>query len=91
MMTVTADTTLFRDGYIAALSGHSRGSTLDLEGVFAAGTAKQFGVNVHTGNGQVTRIGYDTTTQTVFIDRTRSGDVTFDPTFGGVQSAPLST
>jgi levanase len=67
----------------------TRGSTLDLEGVFAAGTAKQFGVNVHTGNGQRTTIGYDTTTQTVFIDRTKSGDVAFDPTFGGRQSAPL--
>ncbi len=65
------------------------GPTLDLDGVFAAGTAKQFGVNVHTGNGQLTQIGYDTSTNQVYIDRTKSGDVSFDPTFASVQRAPL--
>jgi fructan beta-fructosidase len=65
------------------------GPTLDLNGVFAPGTAKQFGVNVHTGNGQQTQIGYDTTTHEVYIDRTKSGDVSFDPTFASVQRAPL--
>jgi levanase len=65
------------------------GPTLDLNGLFAPGTAKQFGVNVHTGNGQQTQIGYDTTTHEVYIDRTKSGDVSFDPTFASVQRAPL--
>jgi levanase len=65
------------------------GPTLDLDGVFAPGTATQFGVNVHVGNGQQTQIGYDTTTHEVYIDRTKSGDVSFDPTFAGVQRAPL--
>ncbi len=66
------------------------GATLDLDGVFAPGTAATFGVNVHTGNGELTRIGYDTTTAQVFIDRTKSGNTTFDPTFGGIQHAPLA-
>jgi levanase len=44
---------------------------------------------VHVGNGQQTQIGYDTTTHEVYIDRTKSGDVSFDPTFAGVQRAPL--
>jgi levanase len=65
------------------------GPTLDLDGVFAPGTATQFGVNVHVGNGQQTQIGYDTTTHEVYIDRTKSGDVSFDPTFAGVHRAPL--
>ena len=56
------------------------GATLDLDGVFAPGTATTFGVNVHTGNGELTRIGYDTSTAQVFIDRTKSGNTTFDPT-----------
>ena len=65
------------------------GATLELAGIFEAGSAKQFGVNVHTGNGELTQIGYDTTTHQVYIDRTKSGDVTFDPTFSVRQTAPL--
>ena len=42
------------------------------------------------GAGQYTQIGYDTTTHAVYIDRTNSGDVSFDPTFSGVQTAPLA-
>ena len=65
------------------------GPTLELAGTFEAGSAKQFGVNVHTGNGELTQIGYDTTTGQVYIDRSKSGDVTFDPNFSVRQSAPL--
>ncbi|KAF7593921.1 hypothetical protein BBP40_010623 [Aspergillus hancockii] len=39
---------------------------------------------------QQTRVGYDFTTKQVFIDRTKSGDVSFDNTFGSVYYAPLS-
>jgi fructan beta-fructosidase len=65
------------------------GATLDLDLTFAVHSAQQVGVDVHTGNGQYTRIGYDTATYQLFIDRTHSGDVTFDPTFSGTQSAHL--
>ena len=65
------------------------GATLELDGIFEAGSAKQFGVNVHTGDGQYTQVGYDATTHQVYIDRSASGDVTFNPTFGGRQTAPL--
>jgi levanase len=65
------------------------GPTLDLDAIFKPGSAKQFGFNVHVGNGQLTRIGYDTTTSTVYIDRSGSGNVSFNPSFSGVQSAPL--
>jgi fructan beta-fructosidase len=66
------------------------GPILDLDETFAAGNASQFGLNVHVGNGQQTQIGYDTTTHEVYIDRTKSGDVSFDPTFASVQRAPLA-
>ena len=55
---------------------------------FRAGSAEQFGINVRAGNGQVTQIGYDTTTDEVYVDRTRSGKI-IDPTFGAVHRAPL--
>ena len=65
------------------------GATLELAGIFEAGSAKQFGVNVHTGKGQFTQIGYDITTHQVYIDCSKSGDVTFDPTFSVRQTPPL--
>ena len=71
------------------ISAGISGPTLDLDATFAPGTASQFGLNVHTGGGQLTQIGYDTTTHEVYIDRTKSGDVSFDPTFASVQRAPF--
>jgi levanase len=66
------------------------GSTLELEADLTAGTATGFGLDVRTGAGQRTRIGYDTATSEVYIDRNSSGAVDFDPTFPGVQRAPLA-
>ncbi|KAL2812633.1 glycosyl hydrolase family protein [Aspergillus granulosus] len=37
-----------------------------------------------------TRVGYDFSTREVFVDRTRSGDVSFDNMFASVYRAPLS-
>ncbi|HEX4671159.1 MAG TPA: GH32 C-terminal domain-containing protein [Solirubrobacteraceae bacterium] len=67
-----------------------QGETLDLQADLRAGSATRFGLNVRVGAGQFTQIGYDTTTHEVYIDRTNSGDVSFDPTFSGVQTAPLA-
>lgn len=66
------------------------GAALEIQADLDAGSADQFGLDVHTGNGQHTRIGYDTTTGEVYVDRTASGVVDFDPTFPGVQTAPLA-
>lgn len=65
-----------------------RGSALELQADLTPGTADRAGLAVRTGAGQHTRIGYDTTTGEVYIDRTASGATDFDPTFGGVQRAP---
>ncbi|KAL2814517.1 glycosyl hydrolase [Aspergillus cavernicola] len=52
----------------------------------------EFGIIVRATKdlSQQTRVGYDFATQRVFIDRTRSGDISFDDTFASIYSAPLS-
>jgi beta-fructofuranosidase/levanase len=46
-------------------------------------------VRSNKNGSQVTVIGYDTSTQQLFIDRTNSGDANFDPVFPGTYSAAL--
>ncbi|MGW0710542.1 GH32 C-terminal domain-containing protein [Streptomyces sp. NPDC002643] len=67
------------------------GKALDIEATFSLDDADRFGLKVRTGSGgEETVIGYDTTTQELYVDRTRSGAVDFHSTFaGGVQTAPL--
>ncbi|MGW2618321.1 GH32 C-terminal domain-containing protein [Streptomyces sp. NPDC001500] len=65
------------------------GSALELQADLSPGSADRSGLDVRTGAGQRTRIGYDTATGEVYIDRTAAGATDFDPTFGGVQRAPL--
>jgi len=65
------------------------GRTLDLDVRLRAGTAEDFGIAVHVGNGQQTRIGYDTSTGELYIDRTRSGTTAFDANFAAVHRAEL--
>jgi levanase len=55
------------------------------------GDAERFGLKVHSGPGQGTVIGYDTTTGELYVDRARSGRVDFSPDFPAVQRAPLAT
>ncbi|KAL4863628.1 hypothetical protein BDV12DRAFT_206332 [Aspergillus spectabilis] len=53
--------------------------------------ARQFGITVRGPKDftQHTRIGYDFSTKQVFVDRTKSGDTSFDSTFADVYYAPL--
>jgi fructan beta-fructosidase len=67
-----------------------QGSALELQANLTAGTASNFGLDVRTGSRQRTRIGYDTTSGEVYIDRTGSGAVDFDPTFSSTEHAPLA-
>jgi levanase len=66
------------------------GATLELQADLIAGTADRFGLDVRTGGGQRTSIGYDTATREVYLDRTASGASDFDPSFATVQRAPLA-
>ncbi|MGW0494303.1 GH32 C-terminal domain-containing protein [Streptomyces sp. NPDC003007] len=68
----------------------AQGKALDIEATFSLEDAERFGLKVRTGaGGEETVIGYDTTTQELYVDRTRSGAVDFHSTFPGVQTAPL--
>ncbi|MEU1180133.1 GH32 C-terminal domain-containing protein [Streptomyces sp. NPDC005820] len=68
------------------------GKALDIEATFTPGSAERFGLKVRTGaDGRETVIGYDTTTQELYVDRTHSGAVGFSSAFPGVQRAPLTT
>ncbi|KAJ5967924.1 hypothetical protein N7501_004172 [Penicillium viridicatum] len=57
-----------------------------------SGNSSEFGIVVAATKDytQQTRVGYNFDTQEVFIDRSQSGDVSFDATFAGTYSAPLS-
>jgi fructan beta-fructosidase len=65
------------------------GAALKIDATLDGGSANQYGLEVRTGEGQQTAIGYDRTTGDVYIDRSNSGNVTFDPAFTGLQQAPL--
>ncbi|MFF9817753.1 GH32 C-terminal domain-containing protein [Streptomyces sp. NPDC014006] len=68
----------------------AKGKALDIEATFSLEDAERFGLKVRTGaRGEETVIGYDTTTQELYVDRTRSGAVDFNSTFPGAQRAPL--
>ncbi|WTW23673.1 GH32 C-terminal domain-containing protein [Streptomyces sp. NBC_00019] len=72
------------------ISRAAKGKALDIEATFSLKDAERFGLKVRTGaGGEETVIGYDTTTQELYVDRTRSGAGDFNSTFPGVQTAPL--
>lgn len=68
------------------------GKTLDTTLTFSESEANQFGIIVQATSdmSEQTRIGYDFSTQEVFINRTISGEVGFDDTFADTYFAPLA-
>lgn len=68
----------------------ANGDELEVQAQLSAGTASTFGLNVRTGNGQYTQIGYDTSTGELYVDRSKSGDTSFSSAFNGRNSAPLA-
>jgi fructan beta-fructosidase len=67
-----------------------RGNALEIVAELEAGTASEFGLTVRAGGGEETVIGVDPTSRQLFVDRTRSGDVSFHKDFPGRQTAPLA-
>lgn len=58
---------------------------------FNPGDATGVGFKVHTGqNGEETIIGYDSVSGEVYIDRTKSGDSSFNSSFAAIHRAPLA-
>ncbi|MEU5198281.1 GH32 C-terminal domain-containing protein [Streptomyces scabiei] len=88
----TAATTVVTNTSQALIGPAAHGKALDIEATFSLKDAERFGLKVRTGTaGEETVIGYDTTTQELYVDRTRSGAVDFNGTFPGVQAAPMKT
>ena len=66
------------------------GEAVRIEATLQAGSASRYGLEVRTGDGQQTVIGYDRGNAELYIDRSQSGNVSFDPSFSGLQTAPLA-
>ena len=64
------------------------GVAVEIIAEFEYGDADEFGLNVRCGDGEKTVIGVNRREGSVFVDRTRSGDVGFSPHFAGRHSAP---
>ncbi len=65
------------------------GRSLMIETTLNQGTATAFGLDVRVGNGQRTRIGYDTLTGELYVDRTGAGRSDFSPLFPAVHRVKL--
>jgi len=72
-----------------ALAGVA-GDALEISVVVEPRDARRAGLAVRLGEGEQTRIGYDRERGAVYLDRTRSGDVSFSPGFGARYEAPLA-
>jgi fructan beta-fructosidase len=69
--------------------GEAFSDSLDMELEFASQEAEEFAVKIITGENEATVVGYDFSNQTLFVDRTNSGEVEFSKEFPGVHAAPL--
>ncbi|MFN7844903.1 MAG: glycoside hydrolase family 32 protein [Pirellula sp.] len=50
--------------------------------------ARSLGFRIHTGEDEYTEIGYDSQFLSAYVDRTKSGNVSFHPAFSGRHNAP---
>lgn len=85
----------FRGGDFAAANGwlaenRIQGAQLELEFQLEPETAGVEGVQVLKGAAEATVIGVNWDRGTVFVDRTHSGNVGFNPRFPGAYQAPLA-
>lgn len=65
------------------------GQVLRIDVELFPGSAEDIGLIVRAGGAESTRIGYDRASRCLRIDRTRSGQVNFHPSFASVESAPV--
>ncbi|MCY9447989.1 GH32 C-terminal domain-containing protein [Bacillus haynesii] len=78
-----------RNGNILkALSGDAY--EINAEFQVNTGAAAEFGFKVRTGENEYTKIGYSKNSASLFVDRSQSGNVSFNPNFNtGKHAAPL--
>lgn len=67
-----------------------RGDVVRIDATFRPGTAKRFGLSVLGDRTARTTIRYDAVQGRLAVDRTRSGNVDFSPSFASVQEAPVA-
>jgi sucrose-6-phosphate hydrolase SacC (GH32 family) len=65
------------------------GKSLELEITFLPGAAQRYGIKVFGRGANGTLVGIDHERDEIYIDRTRSGNVSFNKHFPGRQTAPL--
>jgi sucrose-6-phosphate hydrolase SacC (GH32 family) len=70
------------------LPDHCFATNLILTAEIETRTAQRVEVWVRVGDEERTVVGYDPTDQAIYLDRTNSGQVSFNPDFGAVHRAP---
>ncbi len=71
-----------------AVDPQAAGSVLEISVEIAAGDAQKFGIEVFKGTGEATLIGYDVATQQLYIDRAKSGVISFKDNVAGSSQIP---
>jgi levanase len=66
------------------------GDVVQIDATFSAGTAESFGLNVLSDGTHKTSIGYVVESSRLFVDRTNSGNVGFNPRFPSTSEAPVT-
>lgn len=67
-----------------------KGTSYEAEMTFApSGQSGAFGIKVRKGSGQETVISYDSAARELVLDRTKSGESSFEPNFAERMTAPL--
>jgi fructan beta-fructosidase len=68
----------------------ARGTALEIAATFTCVDGAEFGVRVRVGAAEETVIGYSPAEGQLFVDRSRSGDVSFSPHFDERHAAPCT-
>ena len=66
-----------------------KGEAYELEAELEPGQAREIGLRLRKGKDSETVVGFDAANREVFVDRTRSGNVSFSKDFPGRQAAEL--
>lgn len=70
---------------------HLGGDCFEMEVVLEPGNHGQCGLRLRKGPDQQTVVGFDEVAQRVFVDRSHSGNVSFNPAFAGIHHASART
>jgi fructan beta-fructosidase len=80
--------TLLREG-ITPLPEAAHGEALEILVEFTVASAERFGLHLRDNGRQRTVVGYDSRSDSLFIDRTASGNVEFHDAFPAIHQGPL--